>query len=68
MQNTAHFMGGIYPGLPKQLFGSDSGSWGLGVVCGCWFAVPWRSCEPDLGVRLQSQAYRKIRCLVRGGF
>ena len=31
MLNTAHFMGGIYPGLLKQLFGSDSGS-GLWLV------------------------------------
>ena len=29
MLNTAHFMGGIYPGLLKQLFGSDSGSKGV---------------------------------------
>ena len=28
MPNIAYFMGGIYPGLPKQLFGSDSGSKG----------------------------------------
>ena len=34
MPNIAHFMGGIYPGLLKQLFGSDSGSESMCKRCG----------------------------------
>ena len=47
MPNIAHFMGGIYPGLLKQLFGSDSGSLFIAVFqlpgrsCGAWGVPAW---------------------------
>ena len=36
-----------------------------GVVCGCRFAVRTGGRGPDLGVRSESQAYRKLRCPLR---
>ena len=50
-------------GQPRQA----KGAWwkAPGVVCGCRFAVRTGGRGPDLAAHLQSQAYRKLRCLLR---
>ena len=53
-------------GQPRQA--KDAWWKAPGVVCGCRFTVRTGGRGPDLGVRSQSQAYRKIRCPLRGGF
>ena len=50
-------------GQPRQ----PKGAWwkAPGLVCGCRVAVRTGGRGPDLAAHLQSQAYRKLRCLLR---